>query len=53
MAEKLSNAFGGVTIVQKGSRDLISNGKEGEEILSMISANVRSSSINFFPSTHL
>ncbi|CAM0135776.1 hypothetical protein VKS41_001792 [Umbelopsis sp. WA50703] len=28
MAEKLSNAFGGVTIVQKGSRDLISNGKE-------------------------
>ncbi|KAG2184534.1 hypothetical protein INT43_000443 [Umbelopsis isabellina] len=28
MAEKLSNAFGGVTIVQKGSSDLISNGKE-------------------------
>lgn len=30
MAEKLSNAFGGVTIVQKGSSDLISNGKEGK-----------------------
>jgi hypothetical protein len=29
MAEKLSDAFGGVTIVQKGSSDLISNGKEG------------------------
>ncbi|CAO3685760.1 unnamed protein product [Umbelopsis ramanniana] len=28
MAQKLSNAFGGVTIVQKGSSDLISNGKE-------------------------
>lgn len=30
MAQKLSNAFGGVTIVQKGSSDLISNGKEGK-----------------------
>jgi hypothetical protein len=29
MAQRLSNAFGGVTIVQKGSSDLISNGKEG------------------------
>jgi len=28
MAEKLSNAFGGVTIVQKGASDIISNGKD-------------------------
>jgi ATP-dependent NAD(P)H-hydrate dehydratase len=30
MAERLSNAFGGVTIVQKGPNDIISNGKEGK-----------------------
>jgi hypothetical protein len=29
MARLLSQAFGGVTIVQKGQYDLISNGNEG------------------------